>query len=289
MATEEVTYAYDRGLPTHRTALNGVSVNLPAGLITALLGPSGSGKTTLAQHLNALLRPHRGRVLLDGRDIWSQPLPLVRQRVGLVFQFPEMQLFAESVAADVAYGPRNLGWEESDVQRAVERGLAAVDLPCDRFGERAPLTLSGGQRRRAALAGILAMEPDVLVLDEPTAGLDARAGARMMGILSELAATGKTVLLITHDMELVADLVSHVVVLAGGSVVLEGDTRTVLAAPGFEAQSGLEQPPALHFATELNRDTGLVHGAPLTLEELVTNLLHSCLTPEASEPAQARG
>ncbi len=279
MRTEDLGYTYGRGLPTCRTALDGVSVGLPAGSITALLGPSGSGKTTLAQHLNALLKPDRGRVLLDGRDLWCQPLPRIRQRVGLVFQFPEMQLFADTVAADVAYGPRNLGWNEPKVQDAVQRGLSAVGLALDLFGDRSPLALSGGQRRRVALAGILAMDPEVLVLDEPTAGLDPRTAADMTAILANLAGAGKTILLITHDMDQVAALAAWVAVLVNGRMVLEGATRTVLAAPGFQQQSGLELPSVLRFASRLCQQAGIEPTACLTLNELVTAVLRSAGAP----------
>ncbi len=273
LATAELSYTYDRGLPTQRAGLDSVSMEVPAGSVLALLGTSGAGKTTLAQHLNGLLRPDRGRVLLDGSDIRQQPLPRVRQRVGLVFQFPELQLFAETVAADVAYGPRNLGWPEQRVAAAVERALAAVGLPLAEFGQRPPSGLSGGQKRRAALAGILAMEPEALVLDEPSAGLDPQATGVMLDTFARLAGAGTTLILITHDMDIVARLADHVVVLRSGRVVLAGSTREVLAAPDFPRHSGLEPPPALRFARSLAGDAAAPGQWPLTLDELAAAIV----------------
>ena len=269
---EDLVYWYDRGLPTEQPGLLGVSLDVPRGTVIGLLGVSGSGKTTLAQHLNGLITPEQGRVLLDGMDIRLQPLPRVRQRVGLVFQFPERQLFAETVAADVSFGPRNLGWADERVAAAVERALLAVGLPLARFGNRPPLALSGGERRRAALAGVLAMDPEVLVLDEPTAGLDPGSSKAVLDIFIRLVETGKSLVLITHDMELVAELTDRVVVLAGGRVIMSGETRAVLSHPEFATRSGLELPAALSTALQLFGRDAAEMLAPLTLDELAADL-----------------
>jgi energy-coupling factor transport system ATP-binding protein len=275
LATRDLSYTYDRGLPTQQPGLDAVSIDVPAGRVMAVLGTSGAGKSTLAQHLNGLLRPDRGSVLLDGTDIRQQALPRVRQRVGLVFQFPELQLFAETVAADVAYGPANLGWPADRVAASVRQALEAVGLPPDRFGARSPLQLSGGEKRRAALAGILAMEPEVLVLDEPTVGLDPGATRAMLAVFARLVGSGKTLVLITHDMDVVADLADEVVVLRTGRVVMAGDTRRVLSQPDFAANSGLEAPWPMRFAQSLAADAGEAGEAgpwPLTLAELAAAL-----------------
>jgi energy-coupling factor transport system ATP-binding protein len=287
ISAHELDHVYDRGLPTQQNALINVDLAVHAGSITALLGPSGSGKTTLAQHFNALLTPSRGRVLLDGADIFLQDLPSVRQRVGLVFQFPELQLFAETLEADVAYGPQNLRWPQARIDAAVTAALQLVDLPRDQFGSRPPLALSGGQRRRAALAGILAMEPQVLVLDEPTAGLDSRAAAGMVAVFRDLARQGRTVILITHDMDLVADLTDHVVVLDAGRVALHGSTRNVLTAQEFGAIGGMEAPTALGFARSIGDEVGPQGLDVLTLEDLATCFVAGQVAPAPPLSTQA--
>ncbi len=248
MATEGLGHIYDAELPTPHTALEDISLELPRGGILALIGPSGSGKTTLAQHLNALLKPHRGRVLLEGRDIWQDGRQTqLRRRVGLVFQFPEFQLFEETVAQDVAFGPRNLNFAPQRVDALVRQALGQVGLPEAEFGQRPPLTLSGGERRRAALAGVLAMDPDILVLDEPTAGLDPRSAAQMQHLFAQLQQAGKSLVLITHDMDLVADLSTHIAVLSGGRLQMAQTTREGLSDPAFAELAGLEPPAAVRL------------------------------------------
>ena len=231
------------------------------------MGTNGSGKTTLAQHFNALLNPSHGRVLLDGYDIGSQPPARVRQRVGLAFQFPELQLFAESVADDVAFGPRNLGFAPERVDCLVARALAMVDMPLEEFGPRQPLSLSGGERRRVALAGVLAMDPETLVLDEPTAGLDPQTIASLCQLFAELGDQGRTLVLISHDMELVGRLATHVVVLRQGRIEVQGPARAVLAHPEFESISGLVPPMSVQLARRLRQRDISLAGDPLTLRE----------------------
>ena len=247
IAADHLHYTYDPGMPHQHIGLDEVVADIPAGSITALLGPSGSGKTTLAQHFNGLLKPQRGRVLLDGEDIWTQAMTRVRQRVGLVFQFPELQLFEETVADDVAFGPRNLGFAPEEVERLSRRALEAVGLPWNAFHRRSPLALSGGEKRRVALAGVLAMDPEVLILDEPTAGLDPRASATLAAIFRRLREEGTTLVLIAHDMDLVAELATHVIVLQKGRILLQGSTRAVFARPDFATASGLVPPAAMQL------------------------------------------
>ena len=267
LAAEELTHLYDEPLPTERRGIRDITMDVPTGSVLALVGTNGSGKTTLAQHFNALLNPSHGRVLLDGYDIGSQPPARVRQRVGLAFQFPELQLFAESVADDVAFGPRNLGFAPERVDCLVARALAMVDMPLEEFGPRQPLSLSGGERRRVALAGVLAMDPETLVLDEPTAGLDPQTIASLCQLFAELGDQGRTLVLISHDMELVGRLATHVVVLRQGRIEVQGPARAVLAHPEFESISGLVPPMSVQLARRLRQRDISLAGDPLTLRE----------------------
>ena len=269
LATEGLTYLYDEHLPTQRLGIRDITMDVPTGSVLALVGINGAGKTTLAQHFNALLKPSRGRVLLDGRDIDSQPPARVRQRVGLAFQFPELQLFAETVAEDVAFGPRNLGFAPERIDSLVARALAMIDMPLVEFGPRQPLSLSGGERRRVALAGVLAMDPEVLVLDEPTASLDPHTTASLCRLFVELSNQGRTLVLISHDMELIGHLATHVVVLRQGRIELQGPTRAVLAHPEFESISGLVPPMSLQLARLLRQQGLALAGDPLTLRETI--------------------
>ena len=269
LAAEELTHLYDEHLPTQRCGIRDIDLEVPTGSVLALVGTNGAGKTTLAQHFNALLKPSRGRVLLDGCDIGSQSPARVRQRVGLAFQFPELQLFAESVAEDVAFGPRNLGFAPERVDSLVARALAMVDMPLEKFGPRQPLSLSGGERRRVALAGVLAMDPEILVLDEPTAGLDPQTAASLCKLFARLGNQGRTLVLISHDMGLVSRLATHVVVLRQGRIELQGLARAVLAHPEFESISGLVPPMSVQLARHLRQRSLPLNGDPLTLEETI--------------------
>ena len=269
LAAERLTHLYDEHLPAQRRGIRDIDLAVPDRSVLALVGTNGSGKTTLAQHFNALLKPSHGRVLLDGCDIGFQPLARVRQRVGLAFQFPELQLFAESVAEDVAFGPRNLGLAPERVDGLVGRALAMVGMPLGEFGPRQPLSLSGGERRRVALAGVLAMDPEVLVLDEPTAGLDPRTTARLCQLCAELSHQGRTLVLISHDMELVGRLATHVAVLRQGRIPLHGLARAVLAHPEFESISGLVPPLSVQLARRLRQRGLALAGDPLTLGETI--------------------
>ena len=269
LAAAGLTHLYDEHLPTQRRGICDIDLEVPTGSALAIVGTNGAGKTTLAQHFNALLKPSRGRVLLDGCAIDSQSPARVRQRVGLAFQFPELQLFAESVAEDVAFGPRNLGFAPERVDCLVARALAMVDMPLREFGPRQPLSLSGGERRRVALAGVLAMDPEVLVLDEPTAGLDPQTTTSLCQLFAELSNQGRTLVLISHDMELVGRLATHVVVLRQGRIELQGPTRAVLAHPKFDAISGLVPPMSVQLARRLRQQGLALAGDPLTLEETI--------------------
>ena len=269
LTTESLTHFYDENLPTRHQAIVDIELQVSTGSILALVGVSGSGKTTLAQHFNALLKPSRGRILLDGLDIWSQPPAKIRQRVGLVFQFPELQLFAESVAEDVAFGPSNLGFAQDKIQHLVAESLELVGLPLAGFGQRQPLSLSGGEKRRVALAGILAMDPEVLVLDEPTAGLDPEGTATLCTLFERLRDQGRTLIIISHDIDLVGRMATEIAVMQEGRIHLQGPTRSVLCEPAFADISGLEPPSPVRLKSALQKRGLHLAGDPITLEETI--------------------
>ncbi len=218
--TQGLTYCYGIGTPFEKTAVDHVDLEIQSGSFVGIIGHTGSGKSTLIQHLNGLLRPTEGKVLLDGVDIWADKAQMrkIRFRVGLVFQYPEYQIFEETVAKDIAFGPRNMGLAEEEVQARVKETAEIVGLS-EEILEQSPFLLSGGQKRRVAIAGVMAMRPEVLILDEPTAGLDPRGREE---ILQEIKAyrrqTGATILLVSHSMEDVARHAERILVMNNGKV-----------------------------------------------------------------------
>jgi len=258
IVVKDLHYTYHAGTPLAVPALMGVSLTIEDGEFLALIGPMGAGKSTLVQHFNGLLPPPPGTVWVDGQDLGARDVPwrTVRQRVGLVFQYPEHQLFAESVFADVAFGPRNLGLDPETVDRQVRLAMGLVGLDYEAFKDRSPFSLSGGQQRRVALAGVLAMGPRYLILDEPTAGLDPAGRRELLQLLARLhREQGVAVVLITHQLEDVARLAQRVVVLARGRVALTGPPSAVLGAGRRSVlQSlGLDVPVAARLVDELKR------------------------------------
>ncbi len=250
---EGLRHVYSPGTPFEKIALERVDLTIPAGQYVALLGHTGSGKSTLIQHLNGLLAPTEGRVLLDGEDInrSKESLHAVRFRVGLVFQYPEYQLFEETVYKDIAFGPGNMRLSQEQVDEHVRRGARFAGVGEELFDQN-PLELSGGQKRRVAIAGVLAMDPGVLVLDEPTAGLDP-AGVRsvLKNIADYHASTGSTVVLVTHDMNIAAREADRLVVLDKGTVALDGTPEEVFAHSEELRRIGLDIPGAAALAQEL--------------------------------------
>ena len=222
---EDVAHVYSRGMPFEVAALRGVSLVVEGGEVLGICGGTGSGKSTLAQHMNRLLSPTSGRVLVDGVDAASLEKTGLRQKVGLVFQFPEQALFAPTVEEDVAFAPRRLGLVEKEVSERVREALAAVGA--SQLAGRSPHTLSGGEKRRVAVAGVLAMDPEVLVLDEPTAGLDPATRESLLALISNLRETGKSVVLISHDLDEVAEVADRVCILERGDVKAAGTPAEV--------------------------------------------------------------
>jgi energy-coupling factor transport system ATP-binding protein len=239
-----LAHYYMRGTPLEVQALMDINLSVRRGEILGVLGHTGSGKSTAIQHLNGLLRPHGGAVSVFGRDMADSRVDLraVRRRVGLVFQLPEAQLFEQYVGDDVAYGPRKLNLPREEVRARVQRAMEAVGLGFEEFKDRLTFRLSGGQMRRVALAGVLALEPEVLVLDEPTAGLDPEARRQLMAHILALRARGMTLVIISHNMEEMAAICDRLVVIAGGRTVLEGTPATVFSQAAELRRLGLDVP-----------------------------------------------
>jgi energy-coupling factor transport system ATP-binding protein len=267
---EHLTYVYGRGTPLEVQALTDVSLTIEAGEIVGIIGATGSGKSTLIQHFNALLRPTSGRVLLNGVDINAPRVDRrrIRQQIGLLFQYPEQQLFDETVLADVAFGPRNLGLPEAEARVRARRALEQVGLSPDEFGARSPFELSGGEMRRTAIAGVLAMEPRMLILDEPTAGLDPAGRRDLLTHIRRLHRDrALTIVLITHSMDAVAQLCERLIVLDGGRLVVDGPPRAVFSDDARLAALGLGLPQVTQLVHRL-RERGLpVRPDVLTVEE----------------------
>lgn len=243
---EKLSHTYQAGSPFQATALHDIDLTIADGELLALIGHTGSGKSTLAQHLNGLLKPTAGRVLLDGTDINDKASDkrALRFQVGLVFQYPEHQLFEETVAKDIAFGPRNMGLSQEQSAERVRWAMELVGLPYDEIAEKSPFELSGGQMRRVALAGVLAMKPRILVLDEPTAGLDPRARDYLLKDIKRLHEGGTTVVMISHSMDDVAALATRVAVLEKGRLAMEGAPREVFSQVEKLTAMGLDVPQA---------------------------------------------
>lgn len=241
---ENVSFYHGKDTPYEIKALNNVNVTFPHGMITGLIGHTGSGKSTLVQMFNGLLKPDEGRVLIDGNDIWSRPKDIrnVRFKVGLVMQYPEYQLFEETIYKDIAFGPKNMGVPEDEIR---DRVLEAADFAgFDRdLLEKSPFDLSGGQKRRAAIAGIIAMRPEVLVLDEPAAGLDPRGRDSIFDNIREYQRkSGSTVIIVSHSMEDMARLCDNLVVMARGEILMCGDRSSVFGEAERLTSVGLDVP-----------------------------------------------
>ena len=273
--TEGLTHVYSAGTPFEQTAIEDVSLTIPAGQLAAVIGHTGSGKSTFIQHLDALLQPTGGRVLLDGEDINRDKYARrdVKWKVGLVFQYPEYQLFEETVYRDIAFGPRNRKLPEREIDERVREAARFTGVDEALFG-RSPLELSGGQKRRIAIAGVIAMRPEVLILDEPTAGLDPAGCAQLLGNIRRYREeSGSTVLLVSHSMDEVAQLAERIIVFDRGHVALDGTPAEVFAQAGRLTEIGLNVPRAAEIAAALRRRGLAVPEGVFTHEQLLHALL----------------
>lgn len=255
LKTEHLSFVYSKGTPFEYMALDDINLKINNGETLAIIGHTGSGKSTLITHLNGLLKVQSGAVIFDGKDIWADKKELknIRFKIGLCFQYPEYQLFEETVYKDIAFGPKNMGLDEKEIDRRVRRSLAYMGLP-EQYLERSPFDLSGGQKRKIALAGILAMEPDILVLDEPTAGLDPAARNNLFDLIRDYKQqSGTTVVFVSHSMEDVANLADRIVVMNKGKIAMEGAPEDIFKRADELISMGLSVPAITKIFLELKK------------------------------------
>ena len=265
------TYATKQAASLRRAALIDVSLEIARGSCAAIIGVTGSGKSTLVQHINGLLLPERGSVLVDSIEVGAPGVDLLnlRRRVGMLFQFPEAQLFERTVFADVAFGPLRLNLTRREVRARVIEALDMVGMPYQEYAQRPPFELSGGQRRRVALAGVLAMRPAILVLDEPGVGLDAEGKLDFYRYIRVMRGSGITVVLVSHDMAEVAALADRLFVLHQGRLVMQGTPREIFAQPAALRDFGLAPPPLSSLLMHLRHRGLQVPGQLMTVDEVV--------------------
>ena len=273
LQVENLEHSYSRGTPFQHTALNNVSFSVERGEFIGIIGHTGSGKSTLMQHLNGLLKPTSGRILLDGKDIWTDKATTrqARFRVGLVFQYPEYQLFEETVYKDIAFGPKNMGLDEKEVDRRVREAAGFVGITEQQL-QVSPFDLSGGQKRRVAIAGVIAMEPEILILDEPTAGLDPVGREDILGnIQAYRQAKNATVMMVSHSMGDVARLTDRLLVMCDASLAMDGTPDQVFSRAQELVEMGLDIPELTRVFLELRR-LGLDVPPVYTMEQAVKAL-----------------
>ncbi|MFO1441987.1 energy-coupling factor ABC transporter ATP-binding protein [Bacillus sp. Bva_UNVM-123] len=277
ISLQQVEYRYQVDTPFERLAIKDVSIDIPSGTFLAIIGHTGSGKSTVLQHLNALLKPTAGKVVVGEREITSDKkqknLKEIRQKVGIVFQFPEHQLFDETVEKDICFGPMNFGVSEEEAKRRARIAISQVGLP-DEILEKSPFDLSGGQMRRVAIAGVLAMEPDVIVLDEPTAGLDPRGRKEIMEMFYTLHKERKlSTVLVTHSMEDASKYADQIVILKRGEVYKKGTPEEIFSSPEGLIQLGLDVPEVVRFQQKIEeRFHTKLSKTHLTIETLTTEI-----------------
>ena len=273
----QVEYRYQLNTPFERLALHDINLNVEPGSYVAIIGHTGSGKSTILQHLNGLLKPTKGEVVIGDKVITSKKkqkdLKSIRKKVGIVFQFPEHQLFDETVEKDICFGPMNFGISEEEAKRLAKKTLGLVGLSEDIL-QKSPFDLSGGQMRRVAIAGVLAMEPDVIVLDEPTAGLDPRGRKDIMDMFARLhKERGMTTILVTHSMEDAAQYADKIIVMHQGTVYKSGTPIDIFSQPEQLIEIGLDVPETVRFQLLLQKETGIRFGQPcLSIETLAKEI-----------------
>ncbi len=272
---KNVSYVYSGGTPFEAHALKEIDLNVEEGSITGIIGHTGSGKSTLVRLFNGLERPSSGTVLLDGKDIWTEPKQIgkIRFRVGLVMQYPEYQLFEETVAADIAFGPKNMGLQQDDIDARVKKYAELVGISSNLF-EKSPFELSGGQKRRVAIAGIMAMRPEVLILDEPAAGLDPEGRKYIFDAIEEYRnIENATVIIVSHSMEDMAQRCDNIAILAGGTLVSSGSVSEVFSSPEILTNAGLDVPEITRTSLLLE-EKGFAFGTPVyTVKQAATYII----------------
>ncbi|CAG7838839.1 ABC transporter [Clostridium novyi B str. ATCC 27606] len=273
---KNLTHIYMPGSPFERKALDNVNIIINDGEFVALIGHTGSGKSTLIQHINGLLKPSSGSLIVDGIDITSSKTKLnaVRKKVGLVFQYPEYQLFEETIEKDIAFGPKNLGLNEEEISKRVKKAMNIVGLDYDLYKDKSPFDLSGGQKRRVAIAGVVAMEPKVLILDEPAAGLDPKGREDILERVKELREEYKmTIILVSHSMEDVAKIADRVLVMDQGKCILDGSTRDVFKKVDILENVGLGVPQVTYLVKALREKGFSISEDIFTINEAKVEIL----------------
>ena len=274
---KNLTYIYDEGMPFASKAIDDISFEIKDNDFVGLIGHTGSGKSTLIQHLNGLLKPSSGQIIVNGFNITDKDLNLteIRKRVGIVFQYPEYQLFEETVEKDIAFGPGNLGLDEEEISKRVRKSMEAVGLDYETYKDKSPFDLSGGQKRRVAIAGVIAMTPEVLILDEPTAGLDPGGRDEIFNLIKKLHRDNNiTIILSSHSMDDMAKLAQTIIVMNHGKIEFMGTPREVFTSHAARLREiGLDVPQVLELATKLRNKGFDIRPDVLTVEEIKDEIL----------------
>ena len=274
---KNLTYIYDEGMPFASKAIDDISFEIKDNDFVGLIGHTGSGKSTLIQHLNGLLKPSSGEIIVNGFNITDKDLNLteIRKRVGIVFQYPEYQLFEETVEKDIAFGPGNLGLDEEEISKRVRKSMEAVGLDYETYKDKSPFDLSGGQKRRVAIAGVMAMNPEVLILDEPTAGLDPGGRDEIFNLIKKLHRDNNiTIILSSHSMDDMAKLAQTIIVMNHGKIEFMGTPREVFTSHAARLREiGLDVPQVLELATKLRQKGFDIRPDILTVEEVKDEIL----------------
>ena len=274
---KNLTHIYDEGMPFASKALDDISFEIKDNDFVGLIGHTGSGKSTLIQHLNGLLKPSSGQIIVNGFNITDKDLNLteIRKRVGIVFQYPEYQLFEETVEKDIAFGPGNLGLDEAEISKRVKNSMEAVGLDYETYKDKSPFDLSGGQKRRVAIAGVIAMNPEVLILDEPTAGLDPGGRDEIFNLIKKLHRDNNiTIILSSHSMDDMAKLAQTIIVMNHGKIEFMGTPREVFTSHADKLREiGLDVPQVLELATKLRHKGFDIRPDILTVEEVKDEIL----------------
>lgn len=275
ISVRDVKYIYEPGMPGETAALDGVSFDVADGTILGIIGHTGSGKSTLLQHLNGLIKPTSGEIYIDGECITGGKVRMteIRRKVGLVFQYPEYQLFEETVAKDVAFGPKNLGLDAEEIDRRVRMAIELVGLDYDEVAEMSPFELSGGMKRRAAIAGVIAMEPQILILDEPTAGLDPSAHREILSMIRRIhSEMGIILVFVSHNMADIADMCDRVIVMSEGRIALDGTTQEVFSDRERLSEMGLSVPPAREITDAIAAKSPDFRSDALTIDQAAEDI-----------------